>query len=177
MTVMVRPPCPGVVSPQFRFVSVFFRAAATECGMNTLKTLIALALALAFSSHAVLALATAPAKPAPTVACQPDGNQAQLNACAAQDFEAATADYAKTYRTLSQSVGNQRRQLLRQAQTEWIQYRVKACEFERSGVAGGSVAPMVFAQCQARLTRERTADLRRFLECQEGDVSCARPSK
>ena len=141
--------------------------------MNTLKTLIA----LAFASHAALALATATSKATPAVACKPDGNQAQLNACAAQDFEAATAEYAKAYRTLSQSVGNQRRQLLRQAQTDWIQYRVKACEFERSGVAGGSVAPMVDAQCQARMTRERTADLQRLMECKEGDVSCVRPSK
>ncbi len=141
--------------------------------MNTLKTLIT----LAFASHAALALATASGKATPAVACKSDGNQAQLNACAAQDFEAATAEYAKAYRTLSQSVGNQRRQLLRQAQTEWIQYRVKACEFERSGVAGGSVAPMVDAQCQARMTRERTADLQRLMECKEGDVSCVRPSK
>lgn len=141
--------------------------------MHTFKTFIA----LAFASHVALALATAPGKAAPAVACNPAGNQAQLNACAAQDFEAATAEYAKAYRTLSQSVGNQRRQLLRQAQTEWIQYRVKACEFESSGVAGGSLAPMVNAQCQARMTRARTSELQRFLECREGDVSCVRPSK
>lgn len=146
---------------------------ATECGMHILKPLIA----LAFVSHTALAPAAAPVKAAPAVECNRAGNQAQLNACAAQDFEAATADYAKAYRTLSQSVGNQRRQLLRQAQTEWIQYRVKACEFESSGVAGGSLAPMVNAQCQARMTRDRTAELQRFLECQEGDVSCVRPSK
>ena len=29
---------------------------------------------------------------------------------------------------------DRQRQLLRQVQTEWIQYRVKACEFEKSGI-------------------------------------------
>lgn len=103
--------------------------------------------------------------------------QSQMNACAQQAFEAATADYSAAYRQLSQSVGNKQRQLLRQVQTEWMQYRVKACEFERNGVAGGSAAPMVFALCQARITRERTAELQRHLHCEEGDLSCVRPSR
>ena len=103
--------------------------------------------------------------------------QAQLNACARQDFEAASAAYSASYRQLSQSVGNPQRQLLRQVQTEWIQYRVKACEFEKSGVEGGSIAPMINWQCQARMTRERTAELQRFLDCKEGDLSCVRQPK
>ncbi len=103
--------------------------------------------------------------------------QLQINACAQQDFEAASAAYSASYRQLSQSVGNKQRQLLRQVQTEWMQYRTKACEFEQSAVAGGSAAPMVFSQCQARMTRERTAELQRHLTCEEGDISCVRPAK
>jgi uncharacterized protein YecT (DUF1311 family) len=141
--------------------------------MNTpaLKHLIALGLA----AHAALALATATGTPAPAVDCrQVPTTQSQLNACAFQDFEAATAAYAAIYKTLSQSVGNKPRQLLRQAQTEWIQYRVKACEFEKSGIEGGSAAPMIYWQCQARMTRERSAELQRHLDCKEGDLSCVR---
>jgi uncharacterized protein YecT (DUF1311 family) len=101
----------------------------------------------------------------------------QLNACAQKEFEAASAAYSASYRKLSQSVGNKQRQLLRQVQTEWMQYRIKACEFEQNGVAGGSAAPMVFALCQTRMTRERTAELQRHLNCEEGDLSCVRPSR
>lgn len=103
--------------------------------------------------------------------------QAQLNACAQQDFEAASAAYSASYRQLSQSVGNKQRQLLRQVQTEWMQFRTKACEFEQGAVAGGSAAPMVLLQCQSRMTRERTAELQRHLTCEEGDISCVRPEK
>jgi len=136
-----------------------------------LKHLIALGLA----SHCALALSTATGPKAAPVDCsKTPGTQSELNACAFQDFEQATATYSAAYKTLSQSVGNKQRQLLRQVQTEWIQYRVKACEFEKSGVEGGSIAPMINWQCQARMTRERTAELQRFLDCKEGDLSCVR---
>lgn len=131
--------------------------------------------ALWLSTLCAGALATAAGAPTAAVDCaKVPGTQMELNACAFQDFEAATAACSAAYRTLSQSVGNPQRKLLRQVQTEWIQYRVKACEFEKSGIEGGSAAPMINWQCQARMTRERTAELQRFLDCQEGDLSCVR---
>lgn len=138
-------------------------------------TLLKRLLVLGLACHCALALATATGTPTEAVDCsKTPGTQSALNACAFQDFEAATAAYSAVYKTLSQSVGNQQRKLLRQVQTEWIQYRVKACEFEKSGIEGGSAAPMVTWQCQARMTRERTAELQRFLDCKEGDLSCVR---
>ena len=135
-------------------------------------------LALGLVSHGALALATATGNQTEPVDCsKTPGTQSALNACAFQDFETATAAYSAAYKTLSQSVGNPQRKLLRQVQTEWIQYRVKACEFEKSGIEGGSAAPMINWQCQARMTRERTAKLQRFLDCQEGDLSCVRQPK
>lgn len=119
-----------------------------------------------------------PAPGAEPAACMDQArNQSQMNTCAQQAFEAATADYSAAYRQLSQSVGNRQRQLLRQVQTEWIQYRTKACEFEQNGVKGGSAAPMVFWQCQTRMTRDRTAELQRHLSCEEGDLSCVQRSR
>ncbi len=130
---------------------------------------------LGLSCHCALALATATGNQSEPVDCsKTPGTQSALNACAFQDFENASAAYSTAYKTLSQSVGNQQRKLLRQVQTEWLQYRVKACEFEKSGIEGGSAAPMINWQCQARLTRERTAELQRFLDCKEGDLSCVR---
>lgn len=125
-----------------------------------------------------LALATAQTPASETVDCSAEvTTQMQLNACAQQDFVAASAAYSASYRQLSQSVGNKQRQLLRQVQSDWIRFRAKACEFEQNAVAGGSAAPMVFWQCQARMTRERTAELQRHLTCEEGDISCVRPAK
>lgn len=138
-------------------------------------TLLKSLLILSLAGHAAIALATTTGIPVTAMDCkQVPTTQSQLNACAFQDFESATAAYSATYKTLSQSVGNQQRKLLRQVQTEWIRYRVKACEFEKSGIEGGSAAPMINWQCQARMTRERTAELQRFLNCKEGDLSCVR---
>lgn len=50
-----------------------------------------------------------------------------------------------------------------------------ACEFEASAVRGGSAEPMARLPCQTRLTRERTEELRRQLNCPEGDLGCLRP--
>ena len=133
---------------------------------------------LGLAAWSGLALATATPPVSETVDCSAEvTTQVQLNACAYQDFEAAGAAYSASYRQLSQSVGNKQRQLLRQVQTEWMQFRTKACEFEQNAVAGGSAAPMVLWQCQARMTRERTAELQRHLTCEEGDISCVRPAK
>lgn len=133
-------------------------------------------LGLAASSGLALATAQTPANEA--VDCTAEvTTQMQLNACAQQDFVAASAAYSASYRQLSQSVGNKQRQLLRQVQSDWMRFRAKACEFEQNAVAGGSAAPMVFWQCQARMTRERTAELQRHLNCEEGDLSCVRPVK
>lgn len=126
--------------------------------------------------NAALALAT-PSQSPPVDCATTAQTQIQINDCTQKDFEAASAVYSALYRQLSQSVGNKQRQLLREVQTEWMQFRSKACEFEKNALAGGSAAPMVFWQCQARMTRERTAELQRHLTCKEGDISCVRSVK
>ena len=149
--------------------------------MTTPQTRSALVSSTAFMVAALFSAAVLAGEPPTSLradACMDRAQtQSQLNACAQEAFETATAEYSAAYRQLSQSVGNAQRKLLRQVQTEWMQYRVKACEFERNGVEGGSAAPLVFWQCQTRMTRERTAELQRHLSCEEGDLSCVRPAQ
>ncbi len=140
--------------------------------MRRITALLCLSLALPWAA------ATAPATPAPNelpADCSKAETQRQINACAYADFEHAQAAYAATFRDLSGGLDNAQRTLLRSAQTAWLQYRTAACDFEAAGVRGGSAEPMVRLQCQSRMTRERTAELRRHLSCPEGDVSCVRP--
>lgn len=124
------------------------------------------------------ALATAPTVP-PTnelpADCARAETQRQLTACAYRDFEVAQAAYAAGFRDISAVIDSAQRTLLRSAQTAWLQYRTAACDFEASGVRGGSIEALVKLQCQTRLTRERTAQLRQHMSCNEGDVSCVRP--
>ncbi|RJG46322.1 lysozyme inhibitor LprI family protein [Mesorhizobium sp. DCY119] len=63
------------------------------------------------------------------------------------------------------------------AQRAWIAFRNAECTFQSSGDDGGSAAPMVVAACQAELTKDRTRQLKAYLNCQEGDLSCPVPSE
>jgi uncharacterized protein YecT (DUF1311 family) len=118
-----------------------------------LKHLVALGLA----SHCALALSTATGpKPTPVDCSKTPGTQSELNACAFQDFEAATAAYSAAYKTLSQSVGNQQRKLLRQVQTEWIQHRRVAAV---SGLPGRRLELRAAAQVKLQYASVSTSRL------------------
>lgn len=54
--------------------------------------------------------------------------------------------------------------MLRDAQRAWIPYRDQACEVESTVMRGGTMQPLLRWVCMARLTRERTKDLRFFAD-------------
>lgn len=118
---------------------------------------------------------TTPAAPAPD--CASASTQARMNECAYEDFLAATAGYAASYKTISDKLTAKQKDQFRRTQKLWIQYRTAACNFETSGVAGGSVHGMVKSQCDARMTRARTAELEKLATCPEGDLGCPRFGK
>jgi uncharacterized protein YecT (DUF1311 family) len=53
------------------------------------------------------------------------------------------------------------------AQQAWIAYRQAACLSEADAYAGGSLEPVVFANCELRINRQRANDLAR----QNGEAS------
>ena len=121
--------------------------------------------------------ATAPTFDTSEAACRDAATQAHLNACAYEAFLAASAALAESNARVEAPLAPAQRTAWRRVQQRWLAYRTEACRFESSGVAGGSVQPMVQWQCAARLTRERAAELERRPPCEEGDVSCVRPLK
>ena len=62
--------------------------------------------------------------------------------------------------------------LLRQSERSWIKYRDDDCKYEASGVIGGSIYPMIYAECVQQRTAERIKHLEYQSNCQEGDLSC-----
>jgi uncharacterized protein YecT (DUF1311 family) len=100
--------------------------------------------------------------------------QGQLNATAAQDLQRADAALNTQYRATLNGLSAPSRTLLRDAQRAWIGFRDQQCRYEASAVAGGSAQPMVRSGCLERMTRERTAELRRLAQCEEGDLACPR---
>ena len=49
------------------------------------------------------------------------------------------------------------------------------CKFSASGVAGGSVYPLIYNNCITSVTKTRTEALKQYLKCEEGDMSCPVP--
>src|SRR5688572_16892875 len=105
--------------------------------------------------------------------CDSPQSQADMNACAAIDFEQADAELNVAWRTAIASAQEDDRDLdrefdrrptteakLREAQRAWIVFRDAHCTVESYGEArGGSMESMVFDGCRAQLTRERTRHL------------------
>jgi uncharacterized protein YecT (DUF1311 family) len=111
---------------------------------------------------------------APTSAeCAVASTQAVMNACADEDFLAATAAYAEQYRALSKQLPTAQRDRLSRMQNAWIAFRTAACRFESGPTSGGSARGYVYWNCAARMTRERTVELVRIASCREGDIACS----
>ena len=128
-----------------------------------------------------LALALLLALAAPVAAradCDPNATQTELNQCYGALFDAADAELNGLYRAMTGRLGGDTatKDLLRAAQRAWIGWRDAECDFAASSVAGGSVYPMIRAGCLTEITRARSADFRRYLACEEGDLSCPLPS-
>lgn len=62
------------------------------------------------------------------------------------------------------------------AQRAWIAFRDAECVFQSGGEDGGSIAPTIVAVCDTALTTARTQQLKAYLNCEEGDLSCPVPA-
>ena len=98
--------------------------------------------------------------------------QADMTACASDALRVADAELNTAYRELMAKISDNGKTLLRDSQRAWIAYRDKQCEFNAAGSQGGSVQPMVRANCLADLTKRQTEVLKAQLQCAEGDVAC-----
>ncbi len=82
--------------------------------------------------------------------CGAGASQSDSNQCAGDEFQKADARLNRIYANL-----------LKQMQGPvWIQYRDLHCEAARYEYEGGSMSPMVFAQCMATTTGHRIEELK-----------------
>ena len=105
--------------------------------------------------------------------CRDPQSQLAMNVCAGIDFEHADADLNRVYREEVAAAREADREIdrssdqrptseavLREAQRAWVIFRDAHCRYEGYGEArGGTMEPMVYSGCRARLTRERIAQL------------------
>ena len=114
------------------------------------------------------------AQPLTAEDCRDPQTQVEMNACAARDFEIADRALNPAYREAIAGAHADDAELdrqadtrptseavLREAQRAWVTFRDAQCTLQGYQEArGGSMEPMSYNACRARLTRERTAQLR-----------------
>jgi uncharacterized protein YecT (DUF1311 family) len=120
-----------------------------------------------------LLLSALPAVELKNVDCAKAVITAEISYCADQDFQRADAElntqWKKTLARMKERdafIDRSRdhrptaSQALLDAQQKWLKFRDAHCLTERFLVRGGSAEPSMEATCLAKLTRERTAELR-----------------
>lgn len=82
-----------------------------------------------------------------------------MNLCAQQNYAQVDADLNEAYRALKVVLPKGGKEALIAAETAWLQFRDRDCDFERSAFAGGSIVPMIYNTCLTERTTARTNEL------------------
>jgi uncharacterized protein YecT (DUF1311 family) len=107
--------------------------------------------------------------------CSAPSTQQALNRCAAQSHHQADQnlqDFITTYQT---RLRPEQITTLQHTQAFWEWFRRLDCEFEASGVSGGSAYPLIFSRCMTAKATARLIELQELAQCEEGNLSCPAP--
>jgi len=103
--------------------------------------------------------------------------QIELNERAGRALTLANQDLALAIQTYRKRLHWTQRLLFDRSQAAWDAYRRAACDFESSGVSGGSVQPMVVSECLEALARERLRYIETLSTCDKGNLNCPASNK
>jgi uncharacterized protein YecT (DUF1311 family) len=124
-------------------------------------------------------VAIAPVPIAAADDCATAMSQRTMNECADKAYKKSDAELNALYKQIKQRLKDDadKTKLLVAAPLAWVTFRNAECKFSTSAVSGGSVYPVIFSGCAGRWTRKRIDDLKAYLMCVEGDLSCPVPAK
>lgn len=91
-------------------------------------------------------------------------SQRDLDETAQASFTKADRALNATYNALAARLEPDGKAALVTAERSWLRFRDDECTFETQLTLGGSMHGMAVVECQARLTRARTADLQRRID-------------
>ncbi len=105
-------------------------------------------------------------------------DQTEMNVCSGKSYEKADGELNKLYKQIEARLKDDAdtTKLLVTAQRAWVAYRDAECGFSSSMVAQGTVYPFIHSSCLEGLTQNRIKDLKGYLSCEEGDMSCPVPA-
>jgi uncharacterized protein YecT (DUF1311 family) len=132
--------------------------------------------ALAFVLVAVAlgaAASTAAAAETAEDCSQIEGTTHDRDSCFRRVYEKTDAAMTALYRQLLDSLADAgERSLLQDAEQAWERYRDKQCDFETAGTRAGTIHPIVVSDCLTEKTKAHIEELRRQLDCGDGDTGC-----
>jgi uncharacterized protein YecT (DUF1311 family) len=110
--------------------------------------------------------------------CNDAANQMQMNECAETAFKNADDELNSVYGNIVRRLKTDEvaKKLLVAAQKAWLRFRDAECVFISSASSGGSIYPVIVANCRTNITQERVNGLKRYLSCEEGYMSCPVPA-
>lgn len=118
------------------------------------------------------------AGPALAQDCGEASSQSSLNECANRALKKTDAALNAAYKEISGRLRDDRqgKGRLVAAQRAWIAFRDAECNFSTGNTVNGSIHPMLALQCHDALTKARLEQLKAYLACKEGDLTCPVPA-
>ena len=96
--------------------------------------------------------------------CDRPQGDVQVRACIRFRYEAADKRLNEVYKQLIAKLSKEEKALLSEAQLGWIKQRDNTCEFEVYRNRGGSGFQGFLNECLERATKQRTAELEKYLQ-------------
>lgn len=117
--------------------------------------------------------------PAQAQECGDQTSQAAMNECANHAYRTSDAALNAAYREIVARLADDEagRGRLQAAQRAWLAFRDAECAFATADSADGSIHPYLQATCLDALIQARLGQLKIYLACQEGDLSCPVPAR
>ncbi|WP_341734525.1 lysozyme inhibitor LprI family protein [Microcoleus sp. EPA2] len=96
--------------------------------------------------------------------CDRPQGDVEVRACIRLRYELADKRLNDVYKQLIANLNGEEKALLAEAQLGWIKVRDNSCEFEVYKNRGGSGFQGFLNECLERMTKQRTAELEKYLK-------------
>jgi uncharacterized protein YecT (DUF1311 family) len=94
--------------------------------------------------------------------CARFGSNVETKQCLRERYEQADRELNQVYKEIKSGQSAEEKELLTDAQVAWITYRDQGCAFETYRRRKGTGYRGFLSECLERMTRARTAELKRY---------------
>lgn len=98
------------------------------------------------------------------VNCDDPQTQADMNACAQKAYQESDKKLNQVYKEVVAQLAPEQKALLVQAHKSWLVVRDNHCKLYEQFYAGGSIMPLMVANCTHELTENRIKELQMILD-------------